>query len=46
MGLTEEVDRKPGNLSEEEDRGAPCVAVEGVDIWKNTRGEGGCVVCN
>ncbi len=39
FGLTEEVHRKPGNLGEEEDSGTPCVAVECVDIWKNTSGE-------
>ncbi len=46
FGLNEEVHRKPGNLGAEEDRGTPCVAVECVDIWKNTSGEGGCLVCN
>ncbi len=46
FGLTEEVHRKPGDLSAEEDSGTPCVAVECVDIWKNTSGEGGCLVCN
>ncbi len=46
FGLAEEVQRKPGDLSEEEDSGTPCVAVECVDIWKNTSGEGGCLVCN
>ncbi|CDL86735.1 conserved hypothetical protein [Xenorhabdus cabanillasii JM26] len=46
FGLTEEVHRKPGDLSAEEDSGTPCVAVERVDIWKNTSGEGGCLVCN
>ncbi len=40
FGLTEEVHRKPGDLSAEEDSGTPCVAVECVDIWKNTSGEG------
>ncbi len=46
FGLTEEVHRKPGDLSAEEDSGTQCVAVECVDIWKNTSGEGGCLVCN
>jgi hypothetical protein len=32
-------------LSTEEDSGTPCVAVKCVDIWKNTSGEGGCLVC-
>ncbi len=46
FGLTEEVHQKPGNWSEEEDSETPCVGVECVDIWKNTSGEGGCLVCN
>ena len=46
LGLTEEVHRKLGNLSTEEDSGTPCVAVKCVDIWKNTSGEGGRLVCN
>ncbi len=46
FGLTEEVHRKPGDVGAEEDSGTPCVAVECVDIWKNTRGEGGWLVCN
>ncbi len=46
FGLTEDVNRKPGGLSAEEANGTPCVAVEYVDIWKNTSGEGGCLVCN
>ncbi len=45
-GLPEEVNRKPGDWSAEEDSGTQCVAVECVDIGKNTRGEGGCLVCN
>ncbi len=45
-GLTEEVHLKPDDLSAEEDSGMPCVAVECVDIWKNTSCEGGCLVCN
>ena len=46
LGSTEEVHRKPVNLSAEEESGTPCVAVECVDIWKNTSGEGGSLVCN
>ncbi len=46
FGVTEKVQRKPGTLSAEEDSGTPCVAVECVDILKNTSGEGGCLVCN
>ncbi len=46
FGLTEEVHRRPGDLSAEEDSGTPCVAVECVDIRKNTSGDGGCLVCN
>ncbi len=46
VGLTEEVPRKPGDLSAEEDSGTPGVAVECVDIRKNTSCEGGCLVCN
>ncbi len=46
FGLNEEVHRKPGDLSAEEESGTPCVAVECVDIWKNTSGEGGFLVCN
>ena len=46
FGLTGEVHRKLDNLSAEEGSGTPCVAVECVDIWKNTSGEGGYLVCN
>ncbi len=46
FGLTEEVQRKPGDVSAEEDSGTRGVAEECVDIWKNTSGEGGCLVCN
>ncbi len=46
FGVTDEVQRKPGDLGAEEDSGTPCVAVECVDIWTNTSGEGGCLVCN
>ncbi len=45
-GLTEEVQRKAGDVMAEEDSGTPCVAEEGVDIWKNSSGEGGCLGCN
>ncbi len=45
-GLTEEVHRKPGDVGAEEDSGTPWVGVGCVDIWKNTSGEGGCLVCN
>ncbi len=45
-GLTEEVRRKPGGWSAEEESGHQCVAVECVVIWKNTSAEGGCLVCN
>ncbi len=46
FGLTEEVHLKPGDLSAGEDSGTPGVAVECVDIRKNTRGEGDRLVCN
>ncbi len=46
VGVTEEVQRKPGDMRAEEVSGTPCVAVECVDIWKNTSGEGGCLVYN
>ena len=46
LGLTEELHRKLFYLSAEEESGTPCVAVECVDIWKNTSGEGGSLVCN
>ncbi len=45
FGLTEEEQQKPDELSAEEDSRTPCVAVECVDMWKNTSGEGGCLVC-
>ena len=32
--------------SAEEGDGIPCVAVKCVDIWRNTSGEGGRLVCN
>ena len=44
-GLTVEGHWKLGNLSTEEECGTPCVAVECVDIWKNTSGEGDILVC-
>ncbi len=37
---------KLGDLSAEEESGIPCVAVKCVDIWRNTSGEGGSLVCN
>ncbi len=40
FGLNEDVQLKPGYLSAREDCGTPCVAVECIDIWKNTGGEG------
>ncbi|GHN17454.1 hypothetical protein ME782_19150 [Lactobacillus delbrueckii] len=45
-GSTVELHRKLSFLSAEEESGTPCVAVECVDIWKNTSGEGGSLVCN
>ncbi len=46
FGLTEEVQRKALDLSAEEDSGTPCVGVQCVDVGKQTRGEGGWLVCN
>ncbi len=46
FGLTEEVHRKPGNLSAEEDSGIPGVAVKCVEIGRNTSGEGGLLGFN
>ncbi len=46
VGVTEEVHREQGDRSAEEDSGTPWIAVECVDKWKNTSGEGGCLVCN
>ena len=37
---------KLSNLSAEGESGIPCVAVKCVDIWKNTSGESGSLVCN
>ena len=45
-GSTVELHRKLDNLSAVEESGTPCVAVECVDIWKNTSGEGGLLDCN
>ncbi len=45
-GLTGEVQLKLGDWSAEEDSGTPGVAVKCVDIWKNTSGESGSLVCN
>ena len=46
FGLTEVVHWKLEDLSAEEESGTPCVAVRCVDIWKNTSGESGSLVCN
>ncbi len=46
LGLTEELQLKLIFLSVGEESGIPSVAVECVDIWKNTSGEGGSLVCN
>ncbi len=46
FGLTGVVHWKLGDLSAEEESGTPCVAVKCVDIWKNTSGESGSLVCN
>ncbi len=46
FGSTGELHQKLLYLSAEEESGTPCVAVECVDIWKNTSGEGGSLVCN
>ncbi len=46
VGLTGVVHWKLGDLSAEEESGTPCVAVKCVDIWKNTSGESGSLVCN
>lgn len=45
-GSTVEGHWKLGDLSAEEESGIPCVAVKCVDIWRNTSGEGGSLVCN
>ena len=44
-GSTGEGHWKLGDLSAEEESGIPCVAVKCVDIWRNTSGEGGSLVC-
>ncbi len=46
FGSTGELNPKMLNLSAEGESGTACVAVECVDIWKNTSGEGGSLVCN
>ena len=45
-GLTAELLIKLSGLSTGEVSGIPSVAVECVDIRKNTRGEGGLLDCN
>ena len=45
-GLTAELHIKLLSLSAGEESGIPSVAVECVDIRKNTRGEGGLLDCN
>ena len=45
-GLTVEGHWKLVDLSAEEGSGIPCVAVKCVEIWRNTSGEGGFLVCN
>ena len=46
MGLTHELLLKLSNLSEVEEGGIPGVAVECVDIGRNTSGEGGLLGTN
>ncbi len=46
LRLNQEGQRETGDLSAEEDSGNSSGAGECVDIWKNTSGEGGCLVCN
>ena len=46
LGSTEEDRLKLGFLSAGEESGIPSVAVECVDIRKNTSGEGGFLDCN
>ena len=46
VGLTDELQLKLFFLSEVEASGIPSVAVKCVDIWKNTSGESGSLVCN
>ncbi len=46
VGTTGELHQKLLDLSAEEESGTPGVAVECEDIWKNTSGEGGSLVCN
>ena len=45
-GLTPELLSKLLVLSDGEESGIPSVAVECVDIRRNTRGEGGLLDCN
>ena len=46
LGSTEELQLKLVFLSVGEESGIPSVAVECVDIRRNTRGEGGQLDCN
>ncbi len=46
FGLAGVVHWELGDLSEEEESGTQCGAVKCVDIWKNTSGESGSLVCN
>ncbi len=46
FGLTGVVHWKLEDRGAEEGSGTPCVAVKCVDIWKNTSGESGSLVCN
>ncbi len=46
FGLTEEGQRKQGELSAEKGSGTRSVAVECEEIGKNTSGEGGCLEWN
>ena len=45
-GSTPGLHWKLDDLSAEEGSGIPCVAVKCVEIWRNTSGEGGFLVCN
>ena len=45
-GSTMEGDWKLVDLSAEEEGGIPRVAVKCVDMWRNTSGEGGLLVCD
>ena len=46
QGLTLGLHWKLVDLSAGEESGIPCVAVKCVEIWRNTSGEGGFLVCN